>query len=307
VSGATKVTVLMSVYNGERYLREAVESILGQTFADLEFLIINDGSTDGTREILESYTDSRIRVVHQANIGIAAALNVGIRLANGEHIAGMDADDVSAPERLARQVELAREDPGVAAISTGARVLRTDREEVRTPRFSDSTLPALLLEKNPLVSASVLLRRSALLDVGGYGEQYPYAHDREMWLRLAWAGERFRVVEEPLYIIRKHSASVSVVHVETQADSDRRATLAIVREFRRDPKKYSWIDRAALRNALATLSWHYRQAGWFGPAREAALAMLALNRTDAKAYKLMAAAAWKALSARGAPPVASRG
>jgi len=158
VSGATKVTVLMSVYNGERYLREAVESILGQTFADFEFLIINDGSTDGTREILESYTDSRIRVVHQANIGIAAA----------------------------------REDPGVAAISTGARVLRTDREEVRTPRFSDSTLPALLLEKNPLVSASVLLRRSALLDVGGYGEQYPYAHDREMWLRLAWAGERFQ-------------------------------------------------------------------------------------------------------------------
>jgi len=296
----------MSVYNGERYLREAVDSILGQTYGDFEFLIINDGSTDGTRDILESYADPRIRLVHQENMGLTKALNVGNRLAVGQYVARMDADDLSAPERLARQVELAREFPEAASISTGARVLFADRQEVRTPRFSDSTLPALLLERNPIIGPSTMYSRGVVLAAGGFDGQHRYAQDRDLWLRLAWAGERFRVVEEPLYIIRKHSASVSVVHVESQADSDRRATLAIVRQFRRDPKKYAWVAPAPLRNALATLSWHYRQAGWFGPAREAALAMLALNRTDAKAYKLIAAAAWKALSARGASPVASR-
>jgi len=306
VNGTAKVTVLMSVYNGEEYLREAVESILDQTYGDFEFLIIDDGSTDGTRDILASYDDSRIRLVHQGNMGLTKALNVGNRLAVGRYVARMDADDFSAPERLARQVELAREFPEAASISTGARVLRSDREEVRKPRFSDSTLPALLLERNPVIGASTVYLRSVVLAAGGFDEQYRYAQDRDLWLRLAWAGEKFRVVEEPLYIIRSHPARVSITHGETQRDCTHRATLAIVRQFRREPEKYSWIDRAALRNALATLSWHYRQAGWFGPAREAALAMLALNRTDAKAYKLIAAAAWKALSARGASPVASR-
>src|SRR3712207_3671984 len=100
-----KVTVLMAVYNGEAYLREAVDRILGQTFTDLEFLVVSDGSTDGSAEILRSYADPRLRVVeNERNLKLIASLNRGLELARGEYVARMDADDVSLPDRLAKQV-----------------------------------------------------------------------------------------------------------------------------------------------------------------------------------------------------------
>src|SRR4030042_1971241 len=97
----------MSVYNGEKYLKEAVESILNQTFRDFEFIIINDGSTDGTGAILASYQqkDARIRIYNQENQGLIASLNRGCQLARGEYIARMDADDISLPQRLQRQLD----------------------------------------------------------------------------------------------------------------------------------------------------------------------------------------------------------
>jgi glycosyltransferase involved in cell wall biosynthesis len=100
-----KVTVLMPVYNGEKYLEEAVESILGQTFRDFEFIIIDGGSTDGTPAILARYqqTNNRIRVYYQENQKLVASLNMGCQLARGEYIARMDADDLSLPERLAKR------------------------------------------------------------------------------------------------------------------------------------------------------------------------------------------------------------
>ncbi|MBN2301281.1 MAG: glycosyltransferase family 2 protein, partial [Lentisphaerae bacterium] len=95
-----KITVLMAVYNGERYVREAINSILGQTFADFEFLIINDGSTDHSRELISSYHDPRLRLIdNDHNLGLTKSLNRGIAAARGEYLARMDADDVSVPER----------------------------------------------------------------------------------------------------------------------------------------------------------------------------------------------------------------
>src|SRR5215467_8249434 len=100
-----KVTVLLTVYNGERYLHEAIDSILGQTFQDFEFLIINDGSTDGTRELILSYHDRRIRLIdNEYNIGQTRSLNRGLVLAMGQFLARQDADDISEPDRLASQV-----------------------------------------------------------------------------------------------------------------------------------------------------------------------------------------------------------
>ena len=101
-----RVTALMSVFNGDKYLSEALESILNQTFTNFEFLIINDGSNDRTEDILKSYDDVRIRIINNDNnMGLAKSLNKGLRIARGEYIARMDADDISLPTRLARQVE----------------------------------------------------------------------------------------------------------------------------------------------------------------------------------------------------------
>ncbi len=100
-----RVTVLMSVYNGEKYLREAIDSILNQTFKDFEFLIIDDGSTDSSADIIRSYTDFRIRLIqNEKNIGLTRSLNKGLKLAKGEYIARMDVDDISLPIRFEKQV-----------------------------------------------------------------------------------------------------------------------------------------------------------------------------------------------------------
>ena len=109
-----KVTVLMPVYNCEKYLRESIESILNQTFKDFEFLIINDGSSDKSAEIVESYNDNRINFVqNEKNIGLAASLNRGLDIAKGEYIARMDADDISLPERLEKQVRFMETNPQI--------------------------------------------------------------------------------------------------------------------------------------------------------------------------------------------------
>ena len=118
------VTVLMPVYNAERYLRQAIESILSQTFHDFEFMIINDGSTDSSRDIVLSYHDSRIRLIdNETNIGLPRTLNRGLSLAKGEFIARQDADDESNPDRLAHQVAYLSSHPHVALLGSQCTVI----------------------------------------------------------------------------------------------------------------------------------------------------------------------------------------
>jgi glycosyltransferase involved in cell wall biosynthesis len=115
-----KVSVVMSVYNNESYIREAVESVLNQSFKDFEFIIINDGSTDRTREILTSYTDERIRLFDQENRGLTISLNRGLSLAKGSYIARMDGDDISDPERFAEEVRFLEQNEKIGLIGTYA-------------------------------------------------------------------------------------------------------------------------------------------------------------------------------------------
>ena len=113
-----KITVLMPVYNGEKYLREAIGSILNQTFNDFEFLIINDSSTDSTREIILSYDDTRIRLEdNEKNIGLTHSLNKGLRLAKGKYVARMDADDISLPDRLEKQLAVIENNTDVSIVA----------------------------------------------------------------------------------------------------------------------------------------------------------------------------------------------
>ena len=125
------VTVLMSVYNGERYLNEAIDSILAQTFTDFEFLIIDDASTDSTPKILHSYDDPRIRIVtNEENLGLTKSLNKGLALAQGEYIARMDADDISLPERLMMQLNFLIDNKTVPLVGSGAIMIDEDGKSI---------------------------------------------------------------------------------------------------------------------------------------------------------------------------------
>ena len=188
-----KVTVLRSVYNGEKYLREAIESILNQTFTDFEFLIINDGSTDRTTEILQSYDNPRIKIIDNGkNIGLTKSLNKGLRMARGEYIARMDADDVSMLERLGKEVDFLETHQDCAVVGTFAKVLNEDSEVIRLMDrpIDDAQIREFFRRDNCIAHGSAMIRKTCLENVGSYDESIARAQDYELWLRLS---EKYRL------------------------------------------------------------------------------------------------------------------
>lgn len=179
----------MSVYNGELYLRDSIASMLQQTFEDFEFLIINDGSTDSTEEIVRSYSDSRIKLINNGeNLGLAKSLNKGLAIATGNFVARQDADDTSERERLERQIEFLKTHKDVLMLGTMYNELDSHGKvlwPVRLPAEYTEIRWALLFFC-PFVHSSVMLRRTALLEnVGNYDESFRYSMDYDLWLRIA--------------------------------------------------------------------------------------------------------------------------
>ena len=208
------VTVLMSVYNGETFLREAIESILQQTWTDFEFLIVDDGSTDQTREILQSYNDERIRVLDQpTNIGLAKSLNFGLREARAPLVARQDADDRSRPERLAAQVQFMSAHREVTLAGTQVRILDKHGRALRWPGWERATtnhaIRFQLLLDNPFIHTSVMFRRDVVWqEFGGYDETLSTGQDFDLWSRVA---ARYKVSNLPAILIdyRFHGSSAS--------------------------------------------------------------------------------------------------
>lgn len=231
----SKVTVLMSVYNGEKYLRQAIESILNQTFKDFEFLIIDDGSTDGTAEIIRSYTDPLIRFVqNEKNIGLTRSLNRGLKLAKGEYIARQDADDISLPERLEKQVSFLDSHSNVALLSSSIKMINLDDKEIgfwKLPCDNSTIKENLLKGLNQFSHPSSIFRKKCVEKVGGYRETFEVAQDYDLWLRIA---EEFDVanLEEPLCIYRIEQDAVSAKNGKKQLSNHRLAHhLAVQRQI----------------------------------------------------------------------------
>ena len=211
---APRVTVLMPVYNGADYLAESIETILGQTLRDFEFLIINDGSRDGSQAILEGYAarDPRIRLLRQDNMGLAATLNKGLALAQGEFVARQDQDDLSLPDRLAKQLAYLEAHPDCVLLGTRASIMadRTPTERAHDHPAFNTVLKLDLLFNNPFVHSSVMLRRERVLALGGYctdrSRQPP--EDYELWARI---GRACRVANLPerLLVYREAAQSMS--------------------------------------------------------------------------------------------------
>lgn len=237
------VSVVMPVYNGEKYLAEAVESILNQTFRDFEFIIIDDGSTDGTAQILEQYGrgDSRIRICHQENAGVVAACNRGIGLARGKYIARMDADDIALRHRFQAQVGFLESNPDVALVGSAISFIdaegRGHGQIMRYPT-SDSAIRRILYYGNCFAHPSIMMRRQAVSAVGGYRECCSPAEDYDLWLRLA---ERFKVANlaEPLLLYRIHHRQA------TSHDLGRTATLTLVAQAAARMRRENGFDPLA--------------------------------------------------------------
>lgn len=204
------VSVNLTVYNGEQYLTQAIDSILNQTFDDFEFIIINDGSTDGTGDILAGYDDPHLRIVTQANQGIPRSRNRAGNLSRGRYIAVMDGDDVSFPTRLERQVAFLDTHHKVGVVGSACRVVDelNRREWEQWVPLSDEELRRALIRGNPFVHTSVMMRKSVLRAVGGYNEAYPYLLDYELWVRLA-THTRLANLPEVLVMHRHHWGTVS--------------------------------------------------------------------------------------------------
>lgn len=181
------VSVVMSVYNGLPYLEEAVQSILEQTFEDFELIIINDGSADGSKALLEHLagSDDRIRLLHQENQGLIASLNRGVDIARGKYIARMDADDISYPERLERQVDFLNNQPDVGILGTQVETIDTNGTVQK--QFSFPTDPAVvawrLMFECCLTHPSIMMRRSLASGLNGYAEDALHAEDYELYTR----------------------------------------------------------------------------------------------------------------------------
>ena len=200
----------MSVYNGEYYLRDAIDSIICQTFTDYEFIIINDGSKDRTKELLETYSDPRIRLYHQENIGLTRSLNKGLKMAKGRYIARQDADDISLPERLSHQVKYLDENHDIGLVGTHVAFIDKKGRQIsvwKTPTNNDQ-IKRTFRNRNSFCHGTVMFRKKCIKKVGYYREKILYAQDYDYWVRIS---EHYKAanLEKILYKNRRTSGSIS--------------------------------------------------------------------------------------------------
>ncbi len=209
-----RVTVLMAVYNGERFLRQAIESILAQTFTDFELLIVDDGSTDRTPDIIRSYRDPRIRVMrHESNRGVAYTRSCALPLARGEYVAVLDADDVSYPHRLETQVAYLDAHPDIVLLGSSCEYINEQGGIIHTVHVRSTDPLSIrwrLLFGNCITHSTVMYRSLRVLELGGYNDSVFAGEDYDLYVRLA-VNHRIAQLDEVLVQHREHPCSLEQV------------------------------------------------------------------------------------------------
>ena len=183
-----KTSVIMPAYNAEKYIREAIDSILNQTFKDFEFIIVNDGSTDSTKTIIESYVDPRIKIInHNTNQGIYISRNWGLKIAQGEFIANFDSDDISMKNRLEEQLSFMMKYPDIVVIGSWMEMM--DMKFSKTYILKYNCDPAIIkwdqILKNQISNPASFFRKKTIDEVGYYRKKYKYAGDYDFWSRIS--------------------------------------------------------------------------------------------------------------------------
>ena len=230
------VTILMTVYNGSDYLNEAIESALCQTLYNFEFLIIDDASTDNSIEIINSYSDSRIKLlINDKNIGQTASLNAGLARAQGEYIARFDQDDVCLPKRLEEQAAFLKKNPSISIVCSREYSIDKKGEKIgawtRELNNYGAFLAYIILGINPIWTPSVMFIKDDILQLDGFDENYGPASDFELWSRIALKRLNAQVVPKFHQLRRIHSQSQSNLRADEQSQANKKALSNVISYF----------------------------------------------------------------------------
>ncbi len=290
-----KVSVVLPVYNGEKYIKAAVDSILEQTFSDFELIIINDGSEDKTQEILDSIKDPRVIKVKQPNKGIVFSLNKAIEVSKGEYIARQDADDLSLPSRIEEEVNILDNNRDIILVGTNAIEINEKDRKIgdRQMPADDPSIRISLFNFSPFVHGSVMFRKSAFKQAGGYRQDYWPVEDFDLWRRMIGLGKA-KNIQMGLYKFRINSEGTS----QTNLDKTKRlsaqvqqeiakkpvkvigSALNIRRSIKNNPDNYKYYSHTALRVARTSIK-HLRIVNSLYLLLSISLSLAALNKARA--------------------------
>ncbi|MEW6068099.1 MAG: glycosyltransferase family 2 protein [Nitrospirota bacterium] len=245
-----KVSIIMAVYNEERYVQKAIESILNQSFNDFEFIIINDNSTDNTAEILNQYNDKRIIIINNLeNVGRAKSRNLAIKASKGNYIAIMDADDISMPNRIEKQVQFMEKNENIAILGTDYYSIdelgRRTHAKLKRPHTAEEIKKSIFLF-NPFIHSTLMIRRWVIEEMGGYDERFELAQDYELSLRILSRYEGYNLLEE-LVAFRIDKGRINIKKVRKQIYYAISARLKALKNGRYPKRKYVFIVKDVLR------------------------------------------------------------
>ena len=243
-----KVSVLMTAYNSEKYIAEAIESILGQTFSNFEFIIINDGSTDKTANIVEKYAkaDKRIKFVNNKNNqGLIAVLNQGLDLCRGEYIARMDSDDIAICDRLKIQVEYLDANPHVGVVGGWRKKFGPYIQDKIDKYPEHATFIGMLVDGCPTVHPGATIRRKVLTDSDiRYNRDYLHAEDFKLWFDILKHAE-IHNLPQVVVNYRWHDKNISVVSNKKQSETDRKIRKEITQHLTQSTSVQSALQEIA--------------------------------------------------------------
>ncbi|MDD3936004.1 glycosyltransferase [Rhodoferax sp.] len=277
------VSVVLPVFNGGKYLHAAIESVLTQTFKDFELIVLNDGSTDSSLRVIQSFAfkDPRVVIVNRENRGLVATLNEGVQLAKADLVARMDADDICYPNRLTQQYEYIK--AHVDCVAVGTLIQLIDPEGLRIKKMGsyinhDEIVADYMRGNCSFFHPTVMFRREVAVSLGGYSDQYRHAEDVDFFLRLAEVG-RLANLPEVLLNYRQHSTSIGYAHSQAQMRSARSAVAEACRR-RNLPSRIDFKLADASIAVQSKAAIHYKWAWW---------ALVAGNVATARKH------AWKAI------------
>lgn len=243
------LSVVLPVYNGEKYLRLAIDSILKQTYPNFELIILNDGSTDKTEEIIKSYNDPRIVYVEKANTGLADTLNVGWKMARYDWIARMDSDDIAFPNRFEEQVKYLTDD--IDIIGSAAIIINQNGDKVGSIRIPTTKQEIVRKNKTPFIHPTVIIRKSILEKLGGYDTNLRRSEDINLWMRYFHAGNKICNLQYPLLYYRM---------LNTTQTSEVRVVEPILAEYMKQQQYFNLLSKEQYKEVYVWISslWTYK-------------------------------------------------
>lgn len=293
-------SVIVPIYNAEKYLDEAIQSILNQSFGNFELLLLNDGSTDSTLDILHKYAlkDKRCKVINNKNQGIVATLNHGLELAQNEIVFRMDADDVCLPKRFEQQMLYLNNNPSCVALGTQMQIIDPEglpiREDHCFTEHHDIDQRNISGKGQDIFHPTVAYKKSIVIRLGGYRKDFEYAEDLDLFLRMAEVG-KLSNLDECLLRYRQHSQSIGYKRANLQRASAKKAIIdACKRRGCSTPKNFIYDNIQSDTNTILSSedthmkwAWWALQAGNISTARKHAIKSLLKSPFNTKNYKLL--------------------